>query len=79
MRHGVCDAHETYTFGIRDVNRAVVCFSFQFYEGSVRFWQAKNGAYGSPPKLAQANIERLFYEHVFGERMFLNLKLTRIV
>ena len=36
----------------------------------------------TPPKLAQANIERLFYEHVFyermfGERMFFNFRLTR--
>lgn len=50
----------------------------------MRFWQAKNGAYGNPPKLAQANTERLFYEQLFyerlfGEHVFLNFRFTRTV
>lgn len=45
-------AHKTFTFGIRDAYRAVVCFSFQFYEGFVRFWQAKNGTYGNTAQVS---------------------------
>ena len=30
-------------------------------------------------KLAQANTERLFYEHVFGERVFLNFSLSTMI
>lgn len=38
----------------------------------------------TPPKLAQANTERLFYkqlfyERLFGEHVFLNFRLSRTV